>query len=285
MSELIDCIDGLTAEDIIKSIAKTANGLPFYLQTSGGGFCAEFQAVYDAYVPVIPDAIQLAAQNTMVCGLVEDGVWAKLDTFWVMANGDSPNCHLNWINPALYTLTPINAPTFTAWEGYAGDGATEYIDTGYNPTDDGTNYTLNSASFGYYARTVGAGAMMGVHNSRSAVATLNTGNHKVNDITWGDPVPGAPAAGLHIYTRTSAANRDVFINKTKYSSAVASSILPLTGPHFTILAYNNNGVIQLHTAEQCSMAFAGGALTQADADNLTDRFEAYMDSNGKGVIP
>ena len=35
MSELVDCINSLSAKDIIKSIAKTANGTPFYLQTSG----------------------------------------------------------------------------------------------------------------------------------------------------------------------------------------------------------------------------------------------------------
>jgi len=34
MSELTECIDGLTAEDIIREIAKTANGAPFYLQVS-----------------------------------------------------------------------------------------------------------------------------------------------------------------------------------------------------------------------------------------------------------
>ena len=37
MSELIDCINNLSAKDIIKSVAKTANGTPFYLQTTGGG--------------------------------------------------------------------------------------------------------------------------------------------------------------------------------------------------------------------------------------------------------
>lgn len=37
MSELIDCINNLSAEDIIRSIAKTANGVPFYLQTTGAG--------------------------------------------------------------------------------------------------------------------------------------------------------------------------------------------------------------------------------------------------------
>lgn len=35
MSELIECVDNLTVEDIIRRIAKTANGLPFYLQTQG----------------------------------------------------------------------------------------------------------------------------------------------------------------------------------------------------------------------------------------------------------
>ena len=38
MSELIDCINNLSAKDIIKSVAKTANGTPFYLQTAGGAF-------------------------------------------------------------------------------------------------------------------------------------------------------------------------------------------------------------------------------------------------------
>ena len=36
MSELIECVDNLTAEDIVRRIAKTANGTPFYLQTEGG---------------------------------------------------------------------------------------------------------------------------------------------------------------------------------------------------------------------------------------------------------
>ena len=35
MSELVDCIDGLTAEDIIKAAARTDNGTPFYIDTVG----------------------------------------------------------------------------------------------------------------------------------------------------------------------------------------------------------------------------------------------------------
>ena len=42
MSELIDCINNLSAKDIIRAIAKTANGLPFYLTTYGGNPCADY---------------------------------------------------------------------------------------------------------------------------------------------------------------------------------------------------------------------------------------------------
>ena len=34
MSELIECTDGLTAEDILRSAVKTDNGAPFYINTA-----------------------------------------------------------------------------------------------------------------------------------------------------------------------------------------------------------------------------------------------------------
>ena len=83
MSEIIDCADGLTAEDIIRAIAKTANGIPFYLMTSGlSGFCAEYQGVYDT-LTTKPSSAIADAQNTMVCGMVTDGTWAKRDIIYL----------------------------------------------------------------------------------------------------------------------------------------------------------------------------------------------------------
>ena len=45
MSDLVNCIDGLTASDIIKAVAKTANGTPFYLSTLGGDPCADYSNI------------------------------------------------------------------------------------------------------------------------------------------------------------------------------------------------------------------------------------------------
>ena len=46
---------------------------------------AEYQAIYDAYVNDPGDANALI-DDTMVTGWVADGVWAKLDGIWVLAN-------------------------------------------------------------------------------------------------------------------------------------------------------------------------------------------------------
>ena len=43
-------------------------------------YCAEYQAVYAAY-DTKPDAADAVIDNTLVEGLVSDGVWAKLDGF------------------------------------------------------------------------------------------------------------------------------------------------------------------------------------------------------------
>lgn len=44
MSELADCTNNLTARDILRGVARTANGMPFYINTMGlaGDPCAEF---------------------------------------------------------------------------------------------------------------------------------------------------------------------------------------------------------------------------------------------------
>ena len=48
---------------------------------------------------------------------------------------------------------------------------------------------------------------------------------------------------------------------------------------------NNLGVPSITKDDQVSMFGAGASLTQTNIDNLTDRFETYMDFSGKGVIP
>ena len=92
-----------------------------------------------------PSAAQQTLQNTLVEDLKTAGVWNKLDLFYVFAtDGDSDYATLNWKAPSSFQLTKTNSPTFTTNEGFAQSG-TAYLDSGYDLSTDGTNYTQDDA--------------------------------------------------------------------------------------------------------------------------------------------
>ena len=73
------------------------------------------------------------------------GVWDKLDLFYVFAtDGDGDYATLNWKAPSSFQITKTNSPTFTTNEGFAQSG-TAYLDSGYDISTDGTNYTQDDA--------------------------------------------------------------------------------------------------------------------------------------------
>jgi len=290
MSELIDCVDGLTAKDIIKSIAKTANGVPFYLQTIGaGGFCATYQTVYDFLTTKPSDAIA-AAQNVMVCGLIDDGVWAKLDIFYLFAqttNGAS-EALVNFVVPGTNDATLFNIPTFVALEGFTSNGTNQRINSPYNPTSHAINYAQDSATVGCYIRTNTAETksdfgVIGGANRNVNLITRNAGDQMLIRLNDNQPlgIASTDSRGMWIATRTGANVRTVYRNKAVfYTDASASVGVPDSTFQFLALSTQDG-----YTTRQQSVGFIGGGFTQADVDNMTDRVEAYMDSNGKGVIP
>ena len=82
---------------------------------------------------------QKTAYDTMICGMVTDGVitgnlastgcGAYLDVFYVLAAPDRATSHLN-ICGTSYPLTEVNGPiTFTANNGYNGNGTNQYMST------------------------------------------------------------------------------------------------------------------------------------------------------------
>ena len=290
MSELIDCINNLSAKDIIKSIAKTDNGTPFYLQTSGlGGFCAEYQTVYDSFATPPSEAIAVA-QNTMVCGLVSDGVWAKLDLFYLFAQtvNTASEALVNWVNPGTYDAVLNNAPTFVALEGFTTAlTGTKYIKTNWNPTDDGINYTQNSASAGIYIRTNVAenGIDFGLFENHGLYirtrAAADGYTARVNSVASNNGT-STDSRGFWIITRENSASENVYRNKVVDNLVTAST--GLGAYDFMVGGENSGGTPGNYCNKQYSVFFTGGALTSAEVTIMTDAVEVYMDSNSKGVI-
>jgi len=130
----------------------------------------------------LPSASQQTLQNQLVVDLKAAGVWSKLDTFAVFAtDGDSDFALIDWINLSQYTA--YNSPTFTSNDGFTGDGVSAYIDTNFNPSTSGVNYTLDDASFGgvktintidfaYFTGNSSAG--------KNCLRGVSSGNNRIN---------------------------------------------------------------------------------------------------------
>lgn len=267
---------------------------PKFGNGSGGGFCAEFQTVYDSWTtkPADADATEL---NTMVEKMVADGAWAIPDVWYnfaVHTNGAS-EALVNWINPGTNDATLVNAPAFVAFEGFTGAN-TKYINSHYNPNTEGVNFTLDDAStFGYIriVTTSGVGVSWGCQNAggdRCFFIPRLPGNNSFHALNAGtsDTWFNAPAyLGINILQRINATTHEWHVNKTlRRSAAKVSSAIPSFDIY--MLANDNNGAAASYEInEQLSCWGAGSQFTTGNRDDLVDAFEAWMDYKGKGVVP
>ena len=269
----------------------TGSGLVADLKDPGAAaatYGTEYQAVYDSLTTKPSDEIALV-QNTMVVALVAAGIWAKLDVFYVFAqttNG-AGEALKNWILPGTYDATAYNAPTFAALEGFTA-GPLKYIDTNWNPNTNGVNYTLNACSAGTYLRTdqIASTADFGVQGGTNQILLqTNTAGYtyiRVNGSS-SNLVACSDSRGLFIIRRSTSILPQCYRNGSIYidGNRVSTSI-----PNFNmyVLAKNVEGSATLISSRQNSMFFAGGLLSEGEITAFTNAFEAYMDSNGKGII-
>ena len=192
-----------------------------------------------------------------------------------------------WTNATAY-----NAPTFTAYEGFTGNGTTQYIDCNWNPAANGVNYTQNSASQIIYIRTNIAAAKWhgtGV-NLDSKDILLNPRDNggqaiiRTNDATSINNAGSNDGDGMFINNRTAAAVKKLYRNKVAIiNGTTASTGVPTKNPY--CLAYNDDDVAAGFRADQVACYAFGAGLSQTAVNTITDAVETCMDAMGSGIIP
>jgi hypothetical protein len=160
-------------------------GIPFIRVSRGAAIDAQYQAILNrgtALGYTLPSAGQQAKQNQLIIDLKTAGVWDKLDVYYVFAHdGQSEFGTLNWKNPLLHQATLFNSPTFTANQGFAGNGSSSYIRTNFNPFTNGVNYQLNNASRYCFVRIpVNSQYIDGVANGNDLNHGYRIGNSPFN---------------------------------------------------------------------------------------------------------
>lgn len=254
----------------------------------------EYQAVLDEMTTVPSDDVA-EAQNIMVEGLVEDGVWDNIIwwSFVCQETNDDGEAQINWKN-VNENITLVNAPTFTSLEGFTGDGSTSYIDFEKSFSEmDG--FSQDDAGFGGYVRESSLASasetLMGVYSTpgldkRSYIQPrLSNGIfYSINDSSTFNVSNFSTDGGMFAVFRDGANNVRVYKNTTKEvdsDSQDSSGVPPLD---VFALGRSVNGGLNSPASFQVSLLFISNGLSETHYQNLFTRFETYMDTVEKGVV-
>ena len=115
------------------------------------------------------------------------------------------------------TATAINAPTHDI-NGYTLDGSTQYIDTEYNPTDDGTNFILDDAFIGVFVKSVVDGSLS-QYVIGSAGGTTNSVIRHTNSV--------GIQSSINTNANTNSLSEDMANNTHYLASRVLSTVAKL----------------------------------------------------------
>jgi len=265
---------------------------------ASGGFTATSSqsAAFLARATGITSNTDKTNYDTMITGLVNDGVWSLLDALYILAAPDVATAKLNLVSSS-FTITShgtnIDTTGFTAYSGFTGNGSDRYLDTGCAPSAGTLNYQRDACSYGAYvlSNTAGSNSVeIGANDGAATIADLLSrqagGNilMRVNN-TSGVNVTNATRAGMYVGTRTSTSNVPVYKNgnTTPIGTDTNGSQIITSLPSFFILARDDSGTASSFSSEQLSAAFIGGAQTATNASNLSSRINTFMTAYGINV--
>ena len=242
---------------------------------------------------VTVDATHQNAYKSLICGLVGDGVWSKLDTLYVFATQNSGAALQNLVSSS-FTASTSSSPTFTADTGYAGNGSSTYIDSNYNVSTNATNYSRNSASlFAWSTETsVDNGAAVGISDSNdfdvylqpysfgaSTGAAVNSGSVLTESVPGGYSTAGA---GFYTVSRTSGAQVDIYKNSTDLGSSSSNTSVAVPSAHILFLA---GGGLTSFFGGNLAAGGDGAGLTSSDVSNLYSLLHSFLNTVNPTAFP
>lgn len=222
--------------------------------------------------------------DTMICGLVSDGVW-NFDVLYIWAAPSASNAALiNLANPGTFNGTTHGTVSFAAYQGYTGDTSTFYIDPSFNPTTATTpNFVQNSATVGVYVLSnrstgqnwwsVGSSDDGGVAFLPLAQTGPNVDGIRLNSASLAAN-GAANAQGTFNYTRTASNLQSVFLNSNE--TAVASASDTSIAPHNASIFFFSDTAGFGNTGDQLAAGWIGAGLSAVSSCKVNNRINTYM---------
>lgn len=222
--------------------------------------------------------------NALIVRLQLANVWSGFDNWWLLAAEDQQAARVNWKAPGVsFTLTAVNSPTFTTDRGYAGNGTTSYLSSGWIPSTHGVQYASGSSSVLCWVRTntASTSTITGSTNdfirnriSTSFIAGRQSGTTTTNSSTT------HTAAGFAAITRPDASNINFWLNGAQLGTTVASADGVMSTTEIFICAGNNAGSPGSPTTKEISWVAWGRNFTSGEITSIYNAVNTYLTAVG-----
>jgi hypothetical protein len=232
-----------------------------------------------------PSAAQQVKQNQLIRSLKSEGIWTLLDVFYVYANdGSKEFATLNWKSPSTFQSTMVNSPSWTGTLGFTSNGTSSYINTNWNPSTNGVNFTLNNAAIIIHVNGTGSassGVDMGANGAsgvgRVKLNARRTDNTYLAEINVSTVVTGGAttnALGFFQLRRIASNSYAVFKNgSSQFTSSQASTVM--TTSNFYVGGLNSNGT-PANLNNRAASCFGAGASLSGLENTLYTVWNTYI---------
>jgi hypothetical protein len=267
----------------VRCVVTATNAIGFASANSNAiavaAFDTDYQAVLDRATSLgytLPTDSVKVKQNTLLTTMKTDGVWAKLDVFYVFAqDGGSAFGTLNWKNPNANQSTLVNSPTFVNNRGFQGNGTSSYIDTNFNSATQGVQYTQNNASRYFFTHAISATATRFDGNSisnRNTMLRASSSGQRINSgvSTASIALDFTATVNTKSIHRTSANDITAYNSTTGVSATQPSAALDSVNQWILRSA-------AIYGAHTCA-AYAMGASMISEHTNFINSWNTYKSS-------
>lgn len=192
------------------------------------------------------------------------------DRLWIFAAENSQAALIDLIG--LHTATLVNSPTVTVDRGITGDASTSYVNTNYDPTVNGVNFTQNAGHIAHYTNLAGAGGQIAGSGAFSPdttprrdswiIAPTAAGAMEALINLSGDPTPvgSGLTIGMFIGDRTNSTTVLSEANSTLLgTNTPAASFVPSPFQHF-VCAVNDETTPAALNSFRFAMYSVGGTF-------------------------
>jgi hypothetical protein len=209
--------------------------------------------------------------------LSDAGLLPKLKGLWVHALPTQADALRNWITPGIRDMTVVGSLTFTASQGFTGDGSSGLLSTGVTTTTFGAGQ--DDVALGAYVLTASAAsaALIGAATAtsrRAYLASFTSGalTARLSD-TSDDTFTPARYTGMFTLSRTGSANYgayldDALVATVTRASAGVSQVISFLGTVDTVGTS--------YSTAKIAFSYVSAGLTATDIKNLRSIMVDYF---------